>query len=479
MTWIGLLPYLLWLLRVVMLFVILRRRLPVPNALAWLVLIFFEPVIGTGLYLLVGYPYLGRKRVRLHLETLIRMRSQQALGETPAPVTMPQIPEPARQIVVQAERYGDMPILGRNGVELLAETDETLERIVADIDAATHHVHLVVYIFANDTTAKRVADALSRAAERGVECRVLADHVGSRPFFRRRGLARAMREAGVDVRPALPVAPLRRALARLDLRNHRKIIVIDGKVGYTGSQNIVDDSYGQVRAGPWHDMMGRFRGPVVSELQAVFLEDWAFETGLMLDQDVYLPQQETAGEVVGQVVATGPRMRHELMAIPRVMLAAINSAQRRIIMTTPYLILDEAVMMALSMAADRGVEVDVVVPRKSDHPLVHAAGCYYYDRLLDSGVTVHLHQRGLLHAKTVTVDDSFALLGSVNLDVRSFYLNFECSVLMYGHVIAQQLRFAQMRYLNEAKKLDAKAWHARPALQRYGQAAAALFSPLL
>jgi cardiolipin synthase len=435
-------------------------------------MVFLSPEVGLVLYLLIGSRRLGHQRIRLHRAVIAAMRPASLAGlqeHVIAPASLP--------VVLQAEKIGGMPILGGNQVELIADTPAMIDRLITDIDAAHHHVHLLFYIIANDGTARRVAEALTRAAGRGVACRVLADGAGSRPFFRRRGLARRLNAAGVRTEPALSVSPLRRRLARIDLRNHRKLAVIDGTVAYTGSQNIVDADYGRSPAGPWIDLTGRFAGPVVGQLQSVFIEDWAFETGEELGGPDYLPALQPVGEISAQTVPTGPS--HQAEALPRVLLTAIHAARRKVVITSPYLVPDESTMLALAMAVDRGVEVDLVVPRRNDHPLVAAAARAHYDLLLESGVNVYLYGPGLLHAKTMTVDDSFALLGSSNLDIRSFYLNFELNVLLFGPQITHELRFAQTRYIADAQLLDRDRWQARPRLGRYMDSAAALLSPLL
>ncbi|MEE9212479.1 MAG: cardiolipin synthase [Phycisphaeraceae bacterium] len=477
MSWLFIYNIAEWITRLVMIAVILRRRFTPATSLAWLTLIFFLPIAGLVIYLLIGGHGLGRRRVRLHRKVITAIRAGRRTDEPQPHVTRPQLDPALEPVIRQAERIGGMPILGGNHVELLAKTAATIDRLVADIDAAEHHVHMVFYIFADDDAGRRVAAALVRAARRGVTCRLLADAAGSRALFGRNGLARNLREHGVETHPTLPVKPLRRRFARIDLRNHRKLAVIDGRIAYAGSQNIVNPDYGHRRAGVWHDMTGRFTGPVVAQLQIVFLEDWLYETDQNLDRPDILPPLEPVGQMPAQAVATGPS--HESETLLRVILAAINAAQRKVIITSPYLIPDEPTMLVLSMAADRGVQVQIVVPRRSDHPLVSAAGRAYYAQLLDAGVSLYLHQKGLLHAKTITVDDAFALLGSSNMDIRSFYLNFELNVLMYGPQITQELRFAQTRYISEADELTADQWNRRPAAVRYLNSAAALLSPLL
>jgi cardiolipin synthase A/B len=478
MSWLLTFAIVQWTIRIGMVPVILRRRFSPGTSLAWLSIIFFVPELGLLIYWLVGSNRLSREKVKLHRRFLERINHM----EKPARISRehvirPEL-EPAQRILVaQAERLSGMPILGGNHVDLMGGTDAVIDALVAAIDAAERHVHLLFYIYEPDTMGRRVAAALQRAARRGVRCRVLLDAVGSRRMFQRSGLAASLNATGVQCVAALPVAPLRRGLARLDLRNHRKLAVIDGRLAFTGSQNIVVADYGHWRAGPWHDMTGRFTGPIVAALQQVFVSDWAFETGDLLDGDDLFPPLEAVGAMQAQCVPSGPTL--DSQALLRMLVAAVSVAQRKVIITSPYLGVDEPMMLALSMAAERGVDLTLIVPEHSDHPLVAMAGRDCYEPLLEAGMKIYLHQQGLLHAKTMTVDDSFALLGSSNLDIRSFYLNFELNVLMYGPQITRELRFAQQSYLNQSRPLTLEQWRRRPLWRRYAQHAAALLSPIL
>lgn len=456
---------------------IIRRRFPPGTSMAWLSIIFFLPIAGFVVYLLAGHYRLGRRRMRLHRLFLKSMREYHKSPHIAQQIARPAVDPLLLPLILQAEKISRMPIIGGSSVELLGDTQQMVRRLIADIDAAEHHVHMLFYIYRPDATGRQVADALIRAAQRGVRCRLLADAAGSRQLFHFRGLAKELNEQGVLTHPALPAAPLRRRFSRIDLRNHRKLVVIDGQVAYTGSQNIVDADYGNRRSGPWIDLSGRFTGPVVGQFQAVFLDDWGFETKGMPDGSDIFPTLPATGDVAAQVVATGPN--HESISLLRVILASINAAQKRIVITSPYLVPDEPTIQALSMAVDRGVRVDVVVPLKSDHPLVSAAGRAHFIRLLEAGVHIYQHSAGMLHAKTITVDDTFALLGSSNLDIRSFHLNFELNVLLYGARITQELQAAQEEYMRQSEAVNPRRWRHRSGSVQFLENAAALLSPLL
>ncbi len=475
-NWLFIFALIEWVIRIVMIAVILRRRFTPSTAMAWLVLIMFLPEVGLVIYLLIGMNPLGHRRARSHRLSVAQVRSRQEPDRFSRFVIRPEIDPQQKNMILQAERISGNPILAGNDVELIEHTQNLADQLASDIDQAVHHVHLLYYIFRPDETGRKVADALIRAAQRGIACRLLADAAGSRTFFKS-AMPGELRQAGVQVVPMLPVAPWRRKLARIDLRNHRKIAVIDGRIAYAGSHNIVNEDYGHKRAGQWIDLSGRFTGPVVGQFQQVFCEDWAFDTEQTLDGDDLYPSIQPIGEIPAQVVPTGPN--HEGESFRRVLIAALAAAQRQIIMTTPYLVPDEPTLVALSMAADRGVKVELIIPQKSDHPIVAAAGRYYFQTLLESGVKIHTYRGGMLHAKTITVDDAFALLGSANLDIRSFYLNFEINVLLYGPQITQHLRFAQQSYLNQSTPIDPEEWMKRPKLAQYTEGAASLLSPLL
>ncbi len=478
MNWFGWLVWVQWGIRLAMVPVVLKQRI-VPSAkLAWLSVTFLMPEVGLLLYLLLGKTRLGNRRVKRYRMMAASLRPQlHRQAEDQTDPAHPKLDPAQIPIVRQAQQVGGMAIHGSNDVTFLGSTEQTTESLITEIARATHHVHLLFYIFEPDEVGQRVAQAVMAAAGRGVACRVLADAVGSRRLFARRGLAWEMRQHGVEVYPALPAKLWRQGLSRLDLRNHRKIAVVDGRVAFTGSRNVIAASHGHRRAGRWVDLTGRFTGPIVNQLQVVFLEDWTFETGQMLEGPQILPPPVEAGEMFAQAIPSGPT--HDAESFRRVLLTAINVARRKIIITTPYLVLDEPTQIAIAMAVDRGVEVHIVLPRKTDHPLVSLAANACVGHLLEAGVHLYHFDQGMLHAKTMTVDDTFALLGSANLDIRSFDLNFEVNVLLYGKQITSELRFVQQQYLSEAVAVDSVQWKNRSCLRQYLESAAALFSPLL
>jgi cardiolipin synthase A/B len=474
-SWTAVLFWLQWLVRLVMLPVVIRRKSQPAVCLAWLTIIFLVPFVGLAAYLLIGEVRLGARQIRRHARDVDVVAKADHPDLQLRHIVEPEIEKMQQVILHVADQLGGLPVLGGNATELLAETNPVIGRLVQDIDQAQHHVHLLFYIFAADEVGERVVAALGRARSRGVRCRLLADAVGSRKFLRAR--APKLIGQGIEVVPVLPVNPVRRLFARLDLRDHRKLAVIDGRVAYTGSQNVVRADYGKKGVGDWRDLMVRLVGPSASQLQSVFLEAWEFETGQFIDDSQYFPPPGVQGPVALQVVPSGPN--HPTRVLRDLVVEALHAARRRVVITTPYFIPDEALLVALRLAVVRGVRVDLIVPARSDQLLVGLAGQFFFDEVLQQGVHVHLHQHGLLHVKAMTVDEGFAMLGTANFDIRSFYLNFELNLLSYDADLNGLLRFYQTQCIQESNELELSAWRSRGILQQWGAEFAKLLSPLL
>ena len=460
-----------WIVRLAMLIIVPMRRSP-EAAKGWLLLIFFEPSVGLALYLLIGRPTLPEWRLarQAEFDTLSRPQLERLANEPN--IFHPDVGPAINRAVTLAANLGELPILGGNSAEILAVYEMMVDRIVTDIDAARDHVHVLFYIIADDATSERVMAALRRAVQRGVACRVLADSLGSRPDFRR--MLPRLREAGILAEETMRPGFLGRA-GRLDLRNHRKLVVIDGRIGYTGSQNLVDSTF---RKGlDYEELNVRVTGPVALELQAVFAEDWYTETGEFLGDARYFPEPEIGGTVAAQVLPSGPGYPRENNQ--RLIVSLIHAANRRVVITMPYLIPDEALLQALQTAVLRGVEVTLVVPLQMDQVLVCLAQRSYYDELLDSGVHIYRYGKRFLHAKHLSIDGRIAWIGSSNLDIRSFALNAEIIVLFYDTHVCSRLADEQKRYLREGERLDLAGWRQRRAPVKFAENLARLLSPLL
>ncbi|RSY76559.1 cardiolipin synthase [Sphingomonas koreensis] len=458
-----------WAIRIGALIVVPFRRSPTATQ-SWLLLFFFAPWAALVLYLVIGRPAHPRwRRERVAQLWPIIGRAFGRINQVAAPVDLPLVQAATASLV---SGIGQMPPLAGNAVEFLTDYDATLDRLVQDIDAATNHVHLLFYIFAADETGWKIIAALKRAASRGVECRVLVDAIGSRAWAKR--LARELRTARVEVHEILPIRVLGRT-TRFDLRNHRKIAVIDGRIGYTGSQNIIDADHGW--GWPNREVMARVRGPVVGELQAVFVADWFLETDIELADGHLYPPAEHAGTSLAQVLPSGPDLEHG--GIDELFVALIHSARERVLITTPYFIPSEALLQALQIAILRGVEVRLLLSGRSDHPLVHLAQQSYYSELLSAGAVIHLFQPGFLHAKHMSIDEAVAVVGSSNVDMRSFALNSEISLVLYDREATLILRQIERSRLEQSVPLRASDWERRNLARKCAENVARLFSPLL
>jgi cardiolipin synthase A/B len=461
-----------WAIRLAMLVVVPFRRTPAA-AKGWLLLIFFEPWVGLLLYLLIGRARLPRwQRDQLAKLPRAMARVVDRLAHHPN-VFHPDVGSALSGAVTLAENLGGMPILGGNAVELIVEYDATFERLVADIDRAENHVHLLFFIIADDRATAPVFEALGRAVKRGVACRVLADAIGSRSGLRT--LRPRLAALGVELRAMLPVSLFPWRKARLDLRNHRKIAVIDGRVGYTGSQNLVAADFKDGL--PYEDLMVRVTGPVVLDLQYIFAADWFVETDEVLDGEAEFPCPEIAGGVPAQALASGPAFPTQNNQ--RLFVALVHGASKQVVLTTPYFIPDEPLLQAMQTAALRGVDVHLVVSEKADQFIVSRAQESYYEELLEAGVHIHLYRKQFLHAKHLSIDDAVALIGSSNLDIRSFVLNAEVMLMIYDSGLTARLAAEQERYFANSRLLTLAAWEERSFGRKVVQNLARLLSPLL
>jgi cardiolipin synthase len=460
--------------------VIMRRR-PVGVSLAWILLLMSTPIVGALVYVLVGERWLGRHRLKLVAS--LREPFDQWLEHLKQrePVNWSEVGIECQPVARVAEAALGIPALPGNHWELLTTTDEVFDRLIADIDNARNTCHLEFYIWGLGGRSDEVVQALIRAKQRGVACRVLVDGVGSRDFIRSQH-CRELRATGVDVREALRANIFRMQFARYDLRLHRKIVVIDGEIAYTGSMNLVDPRFFKQDAGvgEWVDAMTRIEGPAVEALAVTFLGDWALEAEV--ERDVIISEADVRplpaqGRAVIQVCPSGPTDPEQ--AVEELLLAAIYAARHELILTSPYFVPDETLAMALVTAAHRGVEVTLIVPAKVDSRLVRLATETFRGDLAAAGVRIMEFHGGLLHTKSVSVDGEFSLFGSLNLDPRSLYLNFEITLCIYDREFTQALRELQHKYLRDCTQLDMDLWNRRSFARRFVASVGRLLSPLL
>lgn len=479
MTWDWLLKYgptifytLEWSIRLVMLVWVPQRRSPAA-ARTWLLLIFLLPIPGAVLYAMFGRAYLPLKRVELQsrVNKLIQSGAVPTFGNKAAEHDLaPRFRETTRL----AESLGDFPVVGGNSLELLDDYHGSIARLLTDINAARDTVNLLYYIFADDATGRKIEQALVEAHRRGVRCLVLVDALGSRSAVIT--LVPRLKAAGIEVEVLLPIGFFRRGKARSDLRNHRKIAVIDGAVAYLGSQNLVDAEFKKGLV--FEELVARITGPVVPQYQAILLADRYLETGAALaDRERFFPPLAPTGAMIAQALPSGPG--YPQANTLRLVVTLIYSAQKRVVITTPYFVPDETLLEALVASALRGVEVRLIVSREIDQWLVGFAQRSFYEQLLEAGVQVHLYHKKFLHAKHLSIDDEVVQIGSSNMDIRSFALNAEVSCIVYHKELAQKLRFIQQRYLEGSETLTLEAWRRRPGYVRTVENLARLVDSLL
>ena len=454
-----------------------RRRSP-ESRIGWILLLLGIPLLGTIIFLLVGETRLGRIRIRRHrqIREALDRPDIHADGDPDARAHSMLDRSGSHLARLAEEISGGAPVRG-NTFELFGDTAEVISRMEADIDNATEHCHFLFYIWLDDKAGTRVAEALMRAVARGVECRVLVDGVGSKAFLKS-SLCERMRSSGIQVQAALPANAIRAIFARLDLRNHRKIAVIDRELAWTGSQNLAEASFApKPKYAPWVDCVVRIEGPVAKELHLLFVEGWYLDTDESLVEMLKSPVPLRENGIIAQVVASGPNFRNQ--AATQLIQSCIHEADEELILTTPYFVPDSATIMNLATAARRGIKVTVVVPRRNDSHLVALASRSNYAPLLEAGVNILEFEGGLLHAKTITVDRRIALVTSCNLDRRSFDLNFEAGVLVFDDNFASNLRFLQKSYMERSVPVRLEEWNQRSQWRNICQNAAGLLSPLL
>lgn len=450
--------------RVISIIVIPRNRRPTA-AMAWLLAIYFIPFIGVLLFLLIGNPRLPRKRRRKQkeLNDFIRLASESLdLG-----TMRPDAPAWFRSLVTLNSNLGAMPLTGDNDAKLYPDYEGSIAAMTAAVERAEKYVHVEFYILQLDATTKDFFDALAAASARGVKVRVLLDHWANRgkPYYKQT-LAR-LDEMGAEWHLMLPVQPLKGKYQRPDLRNHRKLLVVDGKVAFTGSQNMTDSTYNlkkNIKRGlHWVDLMARIEGPIVASLNAVFLSDWFAETDEVItggDGD-FDPHISANGDLDCQIVPSGPGF--EFQNNLKLFMALLFAAEERIGIVSPYFIPDEGLLIAIQSACQRGIEVELFVSEEGDQALVYHAQRSYYEALLRSGVKIWMYRKPyILHSKSMTIDDETAVIGSSNMDMRSFGLNLEVSMLVRGEEFVSQLKAIEDDYRASSRLLTLEEWKQQP-----------------
>lgn len=458
---------------------ILRPHREPASRLTWIVVLAFLPVAGIVAYILLGETNIGRRRADRVREVIARLPSPFEVPSTTASNLQPEIPDRYAPLFHVGRSINGFEPVGGNRAVLLPDSNAAIESMIRDIDAAEDHVHLTFYIWLPDNNGLKMVEALKRAASRKVRCRAMADGLGSRILIASRHW-KAMRDAGVLVATALPIGnPLFRALrGRIDLRNHRKILVIDNHITYCGSQNCADPEFRiKAKYAPWVDAMVRFEGPIARQNQYLFASDWMAQVNEEITDLLRQPLPPVSPGFTAQAIGTGPTVRNS--AMPEVFETLMYAARRELLITTPYFVPDEAMQNALCASACRGVATTVIFPANNDSWIVAAASRSYYRDLLAAGVRIFEYRGGLLHTKSLTFDGEVTLIGSANMDRRSFELNYENNILVYDPVLTGEMRRRQDEYIVQSRPVTAEMVAQWPITRRLLNNSIAIFGPIL
>jgi len=440
---------------------ILRPHRDPESRIAWVVTITVLPIAGICAYILFGETNIGRRRAERAAAALATMPPVIPVQSMRESWFDPAIPDRCEPVFRQGATINGFAPVGGNSAHLLADSNSAIDAMVADMDAAVDHIHLIFYIWLEDNNGRKVVAALKRAAARGVSCRAMADGLGSRAMIRSSSW-QEMQDAGVQLAEALRIGNLlmRIVRGRIDLRNHRKIVVIDNRITYCGSQNCADPEFRvKPKFAPWIDVLMRFEGPIARQNQHVFIGDWMTSVDEDI-RDILAQDVHTTGPgFTAQVIATGPTVRDS--AMPETFETLMHAARRTLTITTPYFVPKESMQAALCAAAHRGVVTTLILPARNDSWQVAATSRSYYEELLEAGVKLYEFSGGLLHTKSLTVDEDMTLIGSANMDRRSFDLNYENNILLFDKALTGEMQNRQQSYLaasHQVSIVDVTAW---------------------
>jgi cardiolipin synthase len=459
--------------------VILRPHREPASRAAWIMLVIGLPVIGMLAYFLLGETSIGRRRIARAQKVLAHMPPMTSATSGNEANLRAEFPQRYAPLFRLGETITGLAPIGGNRGQLMADSNTAIDNIVVDMDAANDHVHLIFYIWLADNNGLKVVEALKRAATRGVVCRAMADGLGSRVMIGSRHW-QDMRAAGVKVAVALPIGnPLLQPFrGRIDLRNHRKIVVIDDTITYCGSQNCADPEFRvKPKYAPWVDALIRFEGPIARQNQYLFAYDWM----KYVDEDIYslleTPIDTNGTGFPAQIIATGPTGLNS--AMPEMFTTLMYAAHRSLVITTPYYVPNESMQDALCSAAHRGIETTIVLPARNDSWQVAAASHSYYRELLQAGVKIHEYVGGLLHTKSMIIDDEVTLIGSANMDRRSFELNYENNILFYDPALTAEMRQRQDSYLAQSDPVTVDMVDQWSLTRQFWNNTIAMISPVL
>ncbi|WP_373599885.1 cardiolipin synthase [Paraclostridium bifermentans] len=471
--------------------IILQNRDPA-KTMAWLLIFILLPGIGLLIYAVLGRNIRKHKIFKTQklatnikennlfknmesIEELVELE-QQAIKDKKL-INDNNYEGIKKKVISLLLNTGKFPFTTNNTVDLFIDGNEKFERLLKDIESAKDHIHLEYFIIKDSDIGRKLKNLLIKKAKEGITIKILYDDVGCWRFWFHRGYFREMKSVGIEIVPFLP-AKFPIIGGKINYRNHRKIAIIDGYIGYTGGINVGDEYMGKNKKfGYWRDTHIRIEGSSVYMLQMVFLTDWYYTTQKVSFEERFFPKLDDKGNSMIQVVATGPDSDWE--AIHYAYFSAICNAKKRVYIETPYFIPDESLLRALKSAALSGVDVRIIFPSIADHKIVHHASYSYFDDILRSGGKVYLYKKGFIHSKVVIIDDKISSTGSANMDLRSFMLNFEINAFMYDEKIIKKITEDFFEDIKNSEEIDLNDFAKRPFIKKWIESVARLFSPML
>ncbi len=462
--------YILTVLAVIIV-VLSENRNPV-KSMAWVLVLVLLPVLGLVIYLIFGRSLKGMRLIsRSHLRELWRM------NDFPEAVSCEEdLCDTSRQLISLVNKLTDPHLFMGNGIEVFTSGKDKFDALMRDIEQAQDYINVQYFIIENDTVGGQLIDALVNKARQGVKVRLLYDYVGS--FYVKPRYLKRMREAGIQVYPFMELTLTQFAL-RLNWRNHRKIVVIDGKVGYMGGMNIADRYViGDKKNIPWRDTHLRITGEAVTAMQYSFAIDWDFTTReLLSDKPQRFDQSPDNPQHLVQMVTSGPTGRWNNISF--VFFKAVTLAKKCVYVQSPYFLPSDALLKAMQSAALAGVDVRLMIPREPDSVMLKLATGSYIKECLQSGIKIYVYNPAMMHAKVVIVDDEFVTTGSTNFDFRSFEHNFEFNALIYGKEFNRKMKDIFEADMAQCTRLSMGKWKQRPLVQKALESIVRLLSPIL
>ena len=453
--------------------VLLDNRNPIKQ-IAWIVCLILLPFAGLIFYVFFGRNYRKNKFFASKDFTNSPTKKPLDYDSVVSKLKASTLPYYLQQSVQLLIKSSNAAIYQDTGFDVFTSGEESFDKIFSDIENAKEHIHIEFFIIEDDNIGNQLRRLLIRKAQERVKVRVIYDYLGA--FRLSESYKQSLKNEGVFIHSFLPFGP-KIGFSKINYRNHRKIIVIDGKIGYTGGINIADRYIKGNRLGKWRDTIVRMEGEAVHGLQSLFLTDWYFVDNKLITEPKYYPAPQHFGKNYTQIVHSGPDTDWE--SILQGLLSVVGNAKKNIYIHTPYFLPPESLMIALQMAALSGVDVRVILPLKSDTLIASAASSSYFLRIMEAGVRIFHYTDDFLHSKAITIDDEVGIVGSANIDTRSFEHNYEVNAFIYDKPTAETLRRAFENDLLSCHEIDADTWSRRKIFTRLKESIARLFSPLL